>query len=589
MSVTISQLIATGEVRAACWAPSGDRIAFLWYRDGTARLWTIPAEGGFPVLLSHQAIVQETPTDAPQWSPRGDAIAYISGGAVWTVPAGGGTPVQVTKGLGKVSAPRWSPDGRHLAFLTDQDGYDQIAIIETGEGGVPVGWPWPLVRAPFDCRDPQWSPNGSRIAFTALQDYDDHPVYVADVKSGELSRLSPAEGCWTSPRWHPAGDRLYCLSDADGYNNLWLLEPEPRQITRGKVEKGSPAISRDGSRIIYTVNRGGYVGLAVLDLTTGVETEVSLAPGVAQLPAWSPAGDPILFLHETAARQPEVFIASVSSSGPAAQLTFSAPAGVVAEAFVKPALVAYASSDGLEIPAFLYKPPQAERGARVPAIVYPHGGPTVQHDAGWYPWIQYFAQKGYAILAPNFRGSTGYGRDFELANKSEWGKKDLEDVLAGAAYLRTLAWVDSTRIGIHGGSYGGYQVLLALSKAPGTFCCGVGFYGVSNRFNSWRDTDRIGKRNMERKLGKPAGNRELYQEASPLAYAANINAPLMLMHGEEDKRVPFGQSVELVEALKRLGIPVEFHAYPGEAHGFANPKHLEDIYTKVERFFALYL
>jgi dipeptidyl aminopeptidase/acylaminoacyl peptidase len=221
--------------------------------------------------------------------------------------------------------------------------------------------------------------------------------------------------------------------------------------------------------------------------------------------------------------------------------------------------------------------------------VYPHGGPTTLHDAGWYPWLQYFVQKGYAVLAPNFRGSTGYGRAFELANKGEWGKKDLDDVVAGAAYLSGLPWIDPRRIAIQGASYGGYQVLLALSKAPGVFACGVDFFGVANRFSSWRDTDRIGKRNMERKLGKPTENRELYREASPLFYAAQVNVPLMLMHGQDDKRVPFGQSVEMVEELKRLGIPVEFHAYPGEGHGFQQPKHLEDIYHKVERFFALYL
>jgi dipeptidyl aminopeptidase/acylaminoacyl peptidase len=580
--LTIQQLVATGEVRSACWSPAGDRIAFVWRRDGLDRIWAIPAAGGFPVLLSPHAVAFENLQDAPQWSPAGDALAYVSGGAIWTVLAVGGAPAQVTHGPGKVAAPRWAPDGRRLAFVTDRGGYDQIAIVATGEGGAPEGWPQPLVRAPLDCRDPQWSPDGSRIAFSALEGYDDHPLYLAEVSSGELKRVSPAEGSWTSPRWSPAGE-LLCVSDADGWNNLWLLGTEPRQLTGGRAEKGAPAWAPDGRRVAYTVNRGGYVGVEVFDLATGKAEALAAAPGVAQQPLWSPDGTALLYLHETARRPPELFVGST-------RLTFSTAAGVTEEAFVVPESVVYLSPDGLEIPAFLYTPAGAKAAdAKVPAILYPHGGPTAQHDAGWYPWLQYFVQQGYAVLAPNFRGSTGFGRAFELANKGEWGKQDLADVVGGATYLRTLPWVDPSRIGIHGGSYGGYQTLLALSKAPGIFCCGVGFYGVSNRFSSWRDTDRIGKRNMERKLGKPTDNRELYREASPLFYADEVNVPLMLMHGQEDNRVPFGQSVEMVEELRRLGAPVEFHAYPGEGHGFQQPKHVEDIYIKVERFLSLYL
>lgn len=585
--VTMQQLIATGEVRTVAWSPNGAQIAFLWFREGVLRLWAVPAAGGFPVLLTPHAVAVASPADAPQWSPTGHALAYVAGGEIWTVPATGGAPVQVTKGVGKVGAPRWSPAGTQLAFITDRDGFDQVALVSLTPTSQPAGWPQPLVRLPLDCRDPQWSPDGSQIAFVGLEGYDDHPIFVADVASGQVQRISPATGLWQCPRWTPDGE-LLAISDAEGYANLWRLGRELRPLTHGVEEKGHVALSPAGDRVAYTVNRGGHVGVNLLDLRSGEEHEVVPAAGVVQALSWAPGGDRLAYVHETARRQPELFTVATSGGEPQ-RLTCSAPQGVEGAFGVEPEIVHYRSVDGLTIPALLYTPPQASAGQPLPAIVWPHGGPTAQHDAGWYPWLQYFVQKGYAVLAPNFRGSTGYGRAFELAGTGEWGGKDLADVVAGADYLRGLPGVNGRRIGIHGGSYGGYQTLLALAKSPETFCCGVGFFGVSNRFSSWRDTDRIGKRNMERKLGKPTDNPDLYREASPLTYVANVQVPLMLQHGEDDPRVPFGQSVEMVEALRRLGKPVEFHAYPGEGHGFVQPQHVEQVHTRMERFLELYL
>lgn len=594
--LTIEQLIAAGQVRAAAWSPNGSQIAFVWQRDGVNRLWAIAAEGGFPELLSPHAIALESPEAAPSWSPDGRFLLYLSGAAgstnLWTVPAAGGAPRQLTRGPGKEAAPRWSPDGRQIAYVTDRDGFDQVAVIEVGADGRAIGWPRPVVRAEVDCRDPQWSPDGQLIAFVALEGMDSHAILTVAVATGEIRRLyAPADAMASAPRWAPDGAQLLCVSDATGFANLWLVDAASgaaAPLTRDPEEKGAPAWSPDGRSVACTFNRQGYVGVAMVDVTSSALREVVAPTGVAAEPAFAPDGSRLLYLGSDHRQSPELCVQPLDG-GQVQQLTRSGPRALVDACAVAPELVEYASTDGLTIPAFLYKPLQAAGGGRFPLIIYPHGGPTAQHNAGWYPWLQYFISKGYGVLAPNFRGSTGYGRAFELANREEWGKKDLDDVLQGGAFAGMLDWVDPARIGIFGGSYGGYHALLALSKAPGLFCCGVDFYGVSNRFTSWRDTDRIGKRNIQRKLGRPNGNVALYKEASPLFYAEAIAEPLLIMHGEDDPRVPFGQSVEMVEALRRRGFPVQFHAYPGEGHGFLKPEHLKDIYTKVEQFFALYL
>lgn len=593
--LTIEQLIATGQVRSAAWSPDGDQIAFVWQRDGVNRLFAVPSGGGFPELLSPHAIAFDSPEAAPSWSPCGRHLLYLcaaTGGVnLWTVPAAGGAPKRITRGPGKETAPRWSPDGKQVAFITDRDGHDQIALVDvTAEGGA-AGWPRALVRAEVDCRDPRWSPDGRFLAFQALEAMDSHAVCTVEVATGEVRRVyAGPEISAGSPRWSPDGSKLLCVSDANGFANLWLIDltsGSVESLTEGHEEKGAPAWTSDGERVAYTFCRQGSIGIGVADLSSRKAQAVVAPTGVAADPVWSPDGSKLLYLYHDYRQAPELFVKAVD--GPALQLTFSMPRALAGAGMVEPELVEYASTDGMIIPAFLYRPPQAAGGGKFPIIVYPHGGPTAQHTNGWHPWLQYFILKGYGVIAPNFRGSTGYGRAFELANREEWGKKDLEDVLQAAAYARTVEWVDPKRVAIFGGSYGGYQALLALSKAPGSFCCGVDFYGVSNRFSSWRDTDRIGKRNIQRKLGKPNGNAELYKEASPLFYEANIREPLLIMHGEADPRVPFGQSVEIAEALRRRGFPVQFYGYPGEGHGFLKPEHLRDIYTKVEQFFDLYL
>ncbi|MFZ5824279.1 MAG: S9 family peptidase [Bacillota bacterium] len=591
--LSLDQLIAGGQVRAAAWSPDGMQIAFVWQREGVSRLWTVDAAGGFPRLVSPHEILMDTPADAPSWRPDGKSLLYLSsaGGSpnLWSVPTDGGQPHRLTKGPGKESAPTWSPDGRHIAFLTDRDGFDQLALIPVAADGSAAGWPRPLTTMAMDCREPQWSPDGSTIAFIGLEGLDSSALFLLNLESGELRAVRTSEPAFfSSPAWAPDGRRLVCINDSTGFAHLWLVDALSAQAfpvpMDDSAEKGSPSWSPDGRDIVYTFNRNGYIGVGLWH--QGEHVELVPPTGVALQPQFSPDGKRLLFVCHDSRQAPDIYVQE--ETGERRQVSFSGPPGILPEQLVEPTLVEYLAEDGLTIPAFLYKPVPAAAG-RSPMIIYPHGGPTSQHTAGWYPFIQFFVAKGYGVLAPNFRGSTGYGRAFELANRGEWGKLDLSDVIRGAEFARSLDWVDPDRVGIWGGSYGGYLALLALSKSPGTFRCGVDFYGVSNRFTSWRDTDRIGRRNIERKLGRPTEDPALYRAASPLVFEANIREPLLIMHGENDTRVPFGQSVEIVEALRRRGFPVEFHAYPEEGHGFLKPKHLRDIYTKVEQFFALYL
>jgi dipeptidyl aminopeptidase/acylaminoacyl peptidase len=254
-----------------------------------------------------------------------------------------------------------------------------------------------------------------------------------------------------------------------------------------------------------------------------------------------------------------------------------------------PEEVHFPSLDGLEIEALLYRPPASERP--VPAVVYPHGGPTEFSGDEWDGHAQYFLDKGYAWLALNFRGSTGRGKTFERLNFDDWGGGDRDDCLAAADFLRTLDWVDGDKLGIFGASYGSYMALCAAVEDAGErFRCAVCKYGDCDLLTTWTQGDRDGVYYCgENMLGHPSENREVWQRGSPVHRLDRLAVPLLIAHGERDERVNPKQSEELVAALRRLGKTFEYVTYPTEAHGFLRAGPQLDFYRRLERFLDWYL
>lgn len=597
--LTLEELVACGEVRALAVSPDGKKIAYVWDRDGVAHIYVIPAGGGFPRRVSpHGVPVEGSYADSPAWSPDGRWLAYVAGPEpaqrrLWVVGVEGGSPRPLTvKGL-SIAEPRWSPDGKWIAGVLDVEEHRRVVLVPFGQGDE-MGWMVPISPAEVDATDPQWAPDGNRIAFVLRTGPDSSAIWMATLQHGAATGLVELVGgdCWNhSPRWSPCGQALVFVSDRTGWAQLWLLssgEREPRPVTHGTYEVSDPAWAPDGRRIAFVRHDAGNATLRVW-VGSGTEAVVGPRYGVVKKPAWVGQGEALAYLYASARTPTEIWLTYMTntSSEESIRLTWSSVGGVERAPLVEPECVYYKSRDGLRIHALLYRPPDTL--GPVPAIVFPHGGPTSQHVNGWYPFLQYFVLKGYAILAPNFRGSTGYGRAYEMASRNLWGKADLDDVVAGLEWLESQSWVARGRVAIWGASYGGYLTLLALTKHPGRFACGVDMYGVSNRFTSWRDTDRLGRVNMERKIGRPASNVGLYREASPITYVQHLREPLLILHGEDDTRVPISQSVEMVEALRRIGKWVEFHRYPGEGHGFRRRENLLDVYTRIETFFSLYL
>jgi dipeptidyl aminopeptidase/acylaminoacyl peptidase len=292
--------------------------------------------------------------------------------------------------------------------------------------------------------------------------------------------------------------------------------------------------------------------------------------------------------YEDHATPPELRVAAPGE--PPRSLLAPAPLAVKRAPHAAPEDVSFRSHDGLEIPGFLFRPRDASPERPVAAVVYPHGGPTDAYMDAWDGHAQYFVDKGYAWLAVNFRGSTGYGREFERRNHGVWGVEDTWDCLAGADFLRTLDWVDGDRLGIFGASYGSYMALLSVTDDPQRrFRCAVTKYGDADIVTSWAQGDREGVQDLERMMGPPSAARAAYRAGSPIHRVAQIEAPLLVAHGERDVRVSPKQSEELVAALRREGKTFEYVTYPTEGHGLLRAGPQVHFYRRLERFLDWYL
>lgn len=586
-SWSLSLITAVSRIRNHSLSPDGTQIAFIWDRDDLSDVYTLPATGGWPARISTQrGLVAYWSDETPQWSPDSQHLAFCLDGHVHVAPASGGLPRKISDFAPGAFAPVWMPDSNQLVVSVERN--NSIQLLLTDRAGA---WPRPLVTATnSDAWDAQPASNGRFLLYTRrpFDDLNRLDLWRVDLETGYTVPLTgaPKQKDWNG-RWSPDGTTIAFLSQRAGWNDLWLMSADgshQRQLTNlGDI--GEFAWSPDGSRLACTVNKGGAFHLALLRPANGELRYLQQRPGYFSRLNWSPEGDFLTVEYEDPLMPPDIYRVE-TKNGRITQLTFSNLPALAQNHLVMPEQVSYKSYDGLEIPAFLYRPTKPN-GA---AILYPHGGPSAQYLYDWDIVAQYFVAKGYTWLAINYRGSTGYGVPFEHANYGDWGLGDTQDCLYGAKFLGKLEWIDSQRIAIFGASYGGYMTACALSYDPEhLFACGVSKYGDANPLTSWAQCNRDLRLYTEIFLGHPAHNRQVYHKASPIYQVHNIKKPVLILHGLLDDVVPSQASEEWVEALRRADKVFEYKTYAGEPHGFLMRKTQLDAYGRIEKFLDWYL
>jgi len=562
-------------------SPDGRQVAVFLDRD-TTDLWTLPAQGGRSVRLT----TGRPPTAywedaAPAWSPDGTRLAYGDEGWLSVVPAAGGP----ARRLLEAGAEGWLDDER-LLVTVERDEVTRLASCASYDS-----WPSPLTPPSFSAGPAVAVPGAALVVSEGHppDDFDRSDLWLIDLASGKTRRLCGAAGRRDhSPVPNPARDVVAYLSARDGWDQVCLIGLDgsgERALTAEAADLSEPAWRPDGKALAAVRSRAGQGDLVLIDAVTGAVS--LLAPGgVWSRPQWAEGGG-LVAVHEDHRTPPR--LVRVEPGGKTTTLLDGVPAAVAAAPHVTPERVSYRSSDGTTIDGFLFKPPAAARG-RVPAVVYPHGGPTSFYGDEWDGHAQYFIDKGYAWFAINFRGSTSYGQAFEQANRGVWGVADTEDCLAAADHLAGLDWVDPRRLAIFGASYGSYLALASLALDPQRrYACGVAKYGDSDIATSWALGDRVGREDLEKMMRRPTDAPEAYRAGSPLHRVADIARPLLVAHGERDARVHPSQSAQLVEALRREGKTFEYVTYPTEGHGLLRREPQLHFYRRLERFLDWHL
>ncbi|HKI27699.1 MAG TPA: S9 family peptidase [Candidatus Sulfotelmatobacter sp.] len=597
-SLTIEKLFMTRQVGRSTWSPDGKTVAFISNMSGRNNIWLVSADGGWPVQLT----ISDQRQTAPAWSPDGKWIAYQSdydGDEQWDIflvspKTGKVVNLTQTRDIAE-SNPKWSSDGRFLAYEVkpkasaayEIDVYDTV-LRELKH--ITTNTPQDKGNS-----NPIWSKDGKYIVYTQDQAKGtDSNIYIAAVETGKSTLLTPHTGeqRFSADDISPDGQRVLLTSNgANGYENIGLLDVASKKIqwlSQYRWEIRGRTFSPDGKYVTFTANVDGNEDIYVHDLASGKATALPTSKGLNEpaggRSAFSADGQRLLYYHNGPTEPGDLWVYDLGT-GKSQQLTHSLVGGVRSEDMVEPYLVHYPSRDGKwTISAFLYVPYNMARNGQNAAIVYIHGGPAGQTMNSFNRFIQFAVNQGYMVLAPNYRGSTGYGKEFEQANLFDMGGGDLQDVLAGVDWIKQTGHLDPKKIAVMGASYGGYLSMMAVTKAPEVWAAGVPIVPFVNWFTEIQNEDPELRESDLATMGDPAKNKALYEERSPINFVDQIKAPLMLLAGGHDPRCPKSEAQQVVDAIKKRGGTVDFKVYENEGHGFARVENQIDAYKRVADF-----
>lgn len=597
-SLSLDRLYMTRQIGDSAWSPDGKSIVFVTNITGRNNLWIVPSEGGWPAQLT----VSDQRQTSPAWSPDGKWIAYQSdydGDEQWDiflVSPQSGQVVNLTKTREIAEQnPAWSPDGRYLAYIVKPKTASayEIDIFDT------------LLRdvkhitsdTPADKMNvsPIWSRDGKFIIYTQEEAKGTNSnVFIADLASKKSTLLTPHEGelLYSANDLSPDGKKVLTTSNAaNGFENVGLLDVASKKIswlTHEKWEVAGGHFSRNGNSVTWRANLDGSTDLFIHNLLTGKTISLPLPKGVNSFAgaesAFSHDGTRLLYYHNGPGAPSDVWVYHLATAK-SKQVTQSLMAGIPASHFVEPFLVHYPSRDGKwAISALLYVPDNMQRNGQNAAIVYIHGGPTSQTVNSFNRFIQHIVNQGYMVIAPNYRGSTGYGKDFQHANLFDMGGGDLQDVLAAADFMKQTGYPDPKKIIAMGGSYGGYMTMMAVTKAPDVWAAGVPIVPFVNWFTEMQNEDPVLQQSDRATMGDPEKNPEFFRDRSPIFFIDQVKAPLLLLAGGHDPRCPKEETLQVVEKIKARGGVADYKIYDNEGHGFSRVENQIDAYKRVTDF-----
>ena len=598
-AVPLEDIGNSRSVGSTTWSADGKHIFLVTNLTGRYNIWRTDAEGGWPLQVT-----QSDESQRGLAASRDGKWLYFTqdkGGDeyydLYRVPTAGGAvePVTQTSDLSEQDMVPGGADGLiALAVKKRSEAQSNLAVISpdgsvrvlTNEADPAFAW-WPRVWA-----------NGGKTIYANRGNIDStaSEVWRVDVATGKAERVLGKDGTiYALADVSPDGKWLAVTTDVDtgrphaGLYNF--VSGEWKWLKPIVWDQSALRFTRDGTALLVESSDDLRSRLVKVDLATGTETALKLPQGInftQGLDPRSPDGKSLLVVNMAANVAGELNRYDLATDT-VTPITRLALASVRPEALATSQMVTYKSFDGTLISALVTMPANLARDGSNPAIVIPHGGPTGKTDDYFDDVAAALASRGYIVIAPNFRGSTGYGKAFQTANTNDLGGGDLKDTVAAKQFLVASGYVDPKRVGIFGGSYGGFMTLMAIGKAPDEFAAGVQWFGIINWRTMYRDMDEVLKAYLRSLMGSPEENPEGYDRASPLTYIANAKAPLLSLQGENDIRVPRGQAQEVEDILKARGRTVETVFYPAEGHGFRKRENQLDALQRTLDWFERHL
>ncbi|WP_298361007.1 prolyl oligopeptidase family serine peptidase [Runella sp.] len=572
------------------------------------QIWAVPFSGGEPKALGEG--------EEPVISPKSDKVAFAKGGQIYTAPIdGSASPVMLFSARGTNGSPVWSPDGSRLAFQSNRVDHSFIGVFTDAK--TPISWIDPQYKRDSS---PRWSPDGKKLVFVRANGLGGKPdsilvrkhipwsIVTAEVSTGQAKTL------WTAPKTlsgsvpnthggtnlHWAADRIVFLSYQDGWPHLYSLTEQggkPLLLTPGNFMCEHIQLSADGKSLVFAANAG--TDPLDIDRRHVVKVSVSQADMKVMTPGagleWFPVltgdGQTLAFVSATAQRPPLPCVMPANGGTIKLLATDRLPANYPAADLVTPKQVVFKSSDGVTVHCQLFE--KAGGSAKKPAIIYVHGGPPRQMLLGWnysdyyanaYAMNQYLASRGFVVLSVNYRLGIGYGYEFHNAkNGGSNGASEYLDIKAAGEWLAKQSQIDPKRIGIYGGSYGGFLTALALGRDSKLFAVGVDIHGVHDRTVE-RARSLVLPDQYER---APDADRalEVAWKSSPVAYVNTWKSPVLFIHGDDDRNVRFSQSTDLVRRLEELGVPMETMVIVDDTHHFMMHANQVKVNKAIAAFF----
>lgn len=570
----------------AVWSPDGGRVAFLTEITGVPQIWEVAVEGA---SWPEQLTFHEERVSYAAYSPTEDNILFgmDAGGnersQLFLLGYGGVT--DLTRAPDAIHYPGgFSPDGLRIAYTaTRRNGTDFDVFVQDLPGGEPeTVWEVSGYHTVAG-----WAPDGTALVVSRHHSNVNNDLYLLDLTSGEATLLTPHEddARFSGANVTPDGASVYLTTDRDGeflrLARLDLATLTLEYLTKDDWDVEGVELSSDGRYLVASRNVDGYSDVLLFDGRGRRMPDPQLPEGIVGGFEFSPDSGRLAFTLTAPERNPDVWVLYLAG-GEARRLTRSSTAGIPPRTFRKPRVVRYTSFDGREIPA-LFHEPEAENA---PVIVNVHGGPESQARPAFAPVTQYLLNRGYAVFFPNVRGSTGYGKAYTHLDDVELRMDSVSDLAHAALWLRERG---HGRIAVMGGSYGGFMVLAALTEYPDLWTAGVDIVGIANLVTFLENTGSYRRALREPEYGSLEKDRAFLESISPIHKAESITAPLMVVHGKNDPRVPVGEAEQIVERVQGNGGSVEYLLYEDEGHGLAKLKNRLDAYPKIAAFLDRHL